>query len=319
MDVRRKIDGTAIGLMVFFCLCLGLQQVSIKAAADAIPPVLQIALRSGIAAVLVVAYIRLQRQSLHWRGGYWKPGIAAGAFFALEYLLLGEALRFTSASHAAVFLYSAPVFAVLILHFRVKDERLSPLQWLGTLTAFGGIALAFLGRDTTASAAEQSLSAALLGDGLALLAAVAWGMTTVVVRVSRLSAIPAAQTLLYQLVGAFLLLSPVALLTGQFSFEPTALALVSLGFQSVVVSFVCCLIWFWLLRTYQASRIGTLSFMSPVFGVGFGAWLLAEPVEAGFIIGAALVFGGIVLVNGAHWIEGCWGKLSRHLRPAVRA
>lgn len=317
MDVRRRIDGTAIALMVFVCICLGLQQVSIKLVADSIPPVFLIALRSGIGAVLVAIYIRLQRQSLFWKGGYWKPGTIAGALFALEYLLLGEALRFTSASHAVVFLYSAPVFASLILHFRVKDERLSPLQWLGTLVAFGGIAMAFLGRDVSAATPDAGLSATLLGDALALLAAVAWGMTTVVVRVSRLSTIPAAQTLLYQLIGAFLLLSLAALLTGQVTFEPTALALASLGFQSIVVSFVCCLIWFWLLRNYQASRIGTLSFMSPLFGVGFGAWLLAEPVERGFMAGAALVFGGIVLVNGASWIEGIWNRVSRHLRPAA--
>lgn len=318
MDVRRRIDGTAIALMVFFCLCMGLQQVSIKMVADAIPPVFQIALRSGIGAVLVAIYIRLQRQPLYWKGGYWKPGIVAGMLFAMEYLLLGEALKLTSASHAAVFLYSAPVFAALILHFRVRDERLSRLQWLGTLAAFGGIATAFLGRDASASIPVPGLSTTLLGDALALLAALAWGTTTVVVRVSRLSTIPAAQTLLYQLIGAFVLLSLAALVTGQLSFEPTALAFASLGFQSVVVSFVCCLIWFWLLRTYQASRIGTLSFMSPLFGVGFGAWLLAEPVETGFIIGAALVFGGIVVVNGASWVEGAWARFSRRPHPAAQ-
>ncbi|MBR9856491.1 MAG: DMT family transporter [Gammaproteobacteria bacterium] len=313
MGERKTIDSTAMLLMVFFCLCMGLQQVALKAVADAIPPVFQLALRSGIAAMLVALFLYYRRQALYWKGGYWKPGVVVGVLFTLEYLFLGEALKYTSAAHAVVFLYLSPIFSALILHFRVADERLSRLQWLGTLIAFVGMAVAFLGRE--GGHADGSFSAMLLGDGLALLAALAWGATTVVIRGSRLATIPAAQTLLYQLVGAFVLLLSFAWLTGQATLEPTPLALASLGFQSAIVSFVCFLIWFWLLRHYQVSRLGTLSFMTPLFGVGFGAWLLAEPVEPGFTAGALLVMGGLILVNGANGLQGIWAKAAGKRRP----
>lgn len=306
MIPRKAIDGKAVVLMLFFCLCMGLQQVALKAVANDISPLFQIALRSGIGAVLVAVYLCFQPQALYWRSGYWQPGLLAGVLFTLEYLLLGEALRLTTASHAVVFLYAAPVFTALIFHFRVADERLSLPQWLGTLLAFSGIALAFLGRHDASGHASASM---LLGDGLALLAAIAWGMTTVVVRTSRLSHIPAAQTLLYQLLGAFALLLPLAMLTGQATLNPTTLALGSLLFQSLIVSFLCCLIWFWLLQNYQASRIGTLAFMSPLCGVAFGAWLLAEPIESGFTGGALLVLAGILLVNGAPLWRELWQTL----------
>ncbi|HPW83865.1 MAG TPA: EamA/RhaT family transporter, partial [Rhodoferax sp.] len=34
----------------------------------------------------------------------------------------------------------------------------------------------------------------------------------------------------------------------------------------------------------------------------FGAWLLGEPVEASFLLGAVPVLVGIVLVSGGGWV-----------------
>ena len=53
MDTRKNIDGLAGGLMVGLCMIWGMQQVVLKAAADDVAPVLMLALRSGIAALLV--------------------------------------------------------------------------------------------------------------------------------------------------------------------------------------------------------------------------------------------------------------------------
>ncbi|WP_431025392.1 DMT family transporter [Halomonas sp. H5] len=301
MDTRRSLDTQAFGLMLVFCLTLGMQQVALKATADDISPVLQIALRSGIGALLVGGYVLARRQRLMFGDGNWKPGLVVGALFSLEYLLLGEALRLTSASHAVVFLYTAPVFAALLLHFRVPDERMARLQWGGIGLAFAGIAVAFLGPSGPAEAGS-GLSV-LWGDLLALLAGAAWGATTVVIRTSRLARVPAEQTLLYQLLAAFVLLLSGALALDQLAIDPTPLALASLVFQSVIVSFGGFLVWFWLLRHYQASRIGVLSFMTPLFGVGFGAWLLHEPIEPGFLVGAVLVIAGISLVSGYGWLK----------------
>ena len=300
MDTRKPVDLQAMGLMALLCMVWGFQQVTLKATAAEIAPMLQIALRSGIAAVLVGAVMLWRSERLSVADGRWRPGLVVGGLFALEFLLVGQALRHTSASHTVVFLYSAPVFAALGLHRRLPAERLRPLQWLGIALAFAGLALAFFMRRDLA--ASGPVGARVWGDLLALLGGMAWGATTVVVRCSRLAQAPATETLLYQLLGAFVLLMAAAALMGQTGIHFSPRVWASLAFQALVVSFASFLVWFWLLRKYLASQLGVFSFLTPLFGMAFGAWLLDEALEPSFLAGAALVLGGIVLVHLPGWL-----------------
>ena len=68
-------------------------------------------------------------------------------------------------------------------------------------------------------------------------------------------------------------------------------------YQGVIVAFASYLVWFWLIQLYPVSLVSAFTFFSPVFGVGLGGWLLGEPLTAKLLLGAALVAGGMVLVN----------------------
>ena len=299
MGTRQPLDLFAFGTMVVFCIVMASQQVMLKAVADDLAPVFQIALRSGIAAALLIGLILLQRNRMPLAPENRIPALLIGALFTLEFLLVGEALNKTSAGHATVFLYTSPIFAAIGLHLKIPNERMSRLQWMGILAAFAGIVLAFLGGDST----DTLSSDVLLGDFLALLAGAAWGLTTVVVRATGLSVLPARQTLLYQLAVAFVLLSLWAYMTGQADVTPTPEALGSLAFHGIIVSFISYLGWFWLLTKYKASQLGIFSFMTPVFGVLLGNWLLGERIEANFIFGSGLIIGGILIVSSHGWLS----------------
>ncbi len=301
MTASRKIaDGFVFQVMLVLCLLWGAQQVVIKLAAPDIIPLMQAFSRSAIAAVLVGLL-------MSWRGG-WEgvrqgtllAGVLAGSLFALEFLMIALSLGYTSASHVAVFLYTAPIFSALGLHLLLPSERLRRLQWLGIGVCFGGIALAF-GGGMSLTAMNGRM---LFGDALALLGGLAWGLTTVVVRTTRLSEAPPTLTLFYQLfVGAVLLLVMAVARgeVGQVHLTPVGVGAVL--FQGVVVSFISYFVWFWLLRHYQASQLAVLSFMTPLFGVTLGILLLGEPVSPHFMGGAVLVLLGITLVNGEQWVR----------------
>ena len=306
MDHRKVLDGQAMGLMVVLCMIWGIQQVALKAAAIDVSPLFQIAIRSGVAALLVGLLMMRQGVRLAAGDGTVRPGLLVGFFFALEFLLIGEGLRFTSASHTVVFLYTAPLFVAIALHWKLPSERLATVQWFGVALAFGGIVITFLGSGQP-SREHPNLS---WGDFLALMAGIAWAATTVAVRLSNLAKAPATKTLFYQLAIGFVLLMLATVALGQTGFKPTPIVWASLLFQSLIVSFLSYLAWFWLLRRYLASQIGVFSFLTPLFGVAFGVLLLDEPLEPGFLAGAILVCTGILLVSGYGWIKMTRAKIN---------
>ncbi len=293
--MRTPVDGFATAIMLVLCVVWGAQQVAMKAVAGDISPMMQVALRSGIAAVLVWFIGQwLMREA--WLSRVWhRSGLVVGVLFAAEFMFIAEGLRWTSASHMAVFLYTAPLFAAIGLHLRLPEERLAPVQWMGMALAFAGIAVIFLAPG--AKGAEQTGTASTFGDLLGLCAGASWGFTTVAVRTSRLSEAPATQTLFYQLAGAFLLLLPLALWSGQSVIHFTPQALASMAFQTVMVSVTSYLIWFWMLRRYLAARLGVMAFMTPLFGVVMGYLWLDDQISLGFLLGAGLSVAGLLVVN----------------------
>lgn len=294
--MHKDLDRKAVFGMLALCLIWALQQIVLKATAADMAPVFQLGLRSGGALLLVALLMLWRGERMSLRDGRWRAGLLVGLLFGLEFVLVGEGLRHTSAAHMVVFLYTAPIFAALGLHLRLPAERLAPLQWLGIMLAFAGLALAFVGGGATAGGSASSNM--LWGDFLGLLGGLAWGATTVAVRCSKLSTAPATQTLLYQLVGGFVVLTGVALLTGQTRFHATPQLWAALLFQVVVVSFASFLLWFSLMRTYLASRLGAFSFLTPLLGVVLGALLLGERIEPHFVLATVPVLLGIVLVSG---------------------
>ncbi|MCS4504465.1 hypothetical protein KBTX_02486 [wastewater metagenome] len=291
--IRQGLDGQAIALMTVFCIALGLQQVAIKAVAGDVAPLAQIALRSTAAMVLVWILARLRGLTL-FDPSRFGPGVLVGLGFTSEFAFVAIGLNYTLASHMVVFLYTAPVFAALGLHLLVPGEQLAPRHWLAVALAFIGLVIAIA---PTASDGDGT-SAIAFGDFLGVLAGLCWAATTLVVRRSGLSEAPALQTLFYQLLTAATLLIPAAWIAGDLAgARLTGEAMASLGYQTLIVSFAALLMWFALLRRYLASRLGVLSFLSPLFGVAFGALLLGEPLSMNFMVGGAAILAGVVCIN----------------------
>ncbi|MGH8352769.1 MAG: DMT family transporter [Pseudomonas sp.] len=311
--MRKGADAFLFQLMLGLCAIWGIQQVAIKLAAADVAPLMQVTLRSGIAALLVGLL-------MCWRGGWeglrqgtWRAGLLAGLLFALEFLFIALGLQYSSASHMAVFLYTAPIFSALGLHLLLPSERLRAWQWLGIALCFGGIALAFGGGLNWA----QLDGRMLLGDAFGVLAGMAWGATTVVVRGSRLSEAAPSLTLFYQLFVAFLVLLAFAAFRGQIgAVRLTPVGVASVLFQGVVVSFLSYFAWFWLLRRYLASNMAVFSFMTPLFGVSFGVLILGEPLSLNFVLGALLVLLGITLISADAWLRRAWLGVAKSRRMA---
>jgi drug/metabolite transporter (DMT)-like permease len=289
---RKPLDPTAFGLMTLLCMLWGLQQVAIKLTAPDVSLVMQAGIRSVVATLLLMAWARLRGIALFGRDRTLVPGLVAGAMFAAEFVFIYAGLAHTTAARMVVFIYVTPCLTALLLPAFVPSERLRARQWAGVLLAFAGIVAAF------AEGFVSAQGATLRGDLYGVAAAISWASTIVVMRATKLAYVPATKTLFYQLGVSALALPLVSIAMGEPGVvRVTPFAAASLAFQSVVVAFASYLTWFWLLTRYFAARLATLTFMTPLFGVAFGAVLLGEPVSGAFLVAALAVAGGIVLVN----------------------
>ena len=290
-SARRPIDSTGAAFMTLLCLLWGFTYVFSKLAAADISLVMQGGLRSVIAALLLLIWARARGIPMFGADGTLRAGLLAGALFAAEFLFIFAGLAHTGASRMVVFIYMAPCFTALGLHWLVPGERLNASQWAGIGLAFAGVATAF-------ADGFASDRASLLGDAFGLIAAALWAATTVIIRTTRLNNAAAAKTLFYQLAVTAVALPPASLLIGEPGVVAvTPIALASLLYQGVVISFASYLIWFWLLTRYLAARLSVFTFLSPLFGVAASVALLSEPLRPAFAAAIALVGAGIYLVN----------------------
>jgi len=291
---QGHLDGLAIGLMLTCCVLWGVQQVVVKATLPALPPFLQAAVRSAVAAAMLWIWSRGRGIPLFERDRTLVPGLVAGILFGLEFLCIYAALPLTDASRVSVFIYLAPFVVALGLPRFEPTERLSAVQTTGLVAAFAALAFAF--QEGFASARPMQW----IGDGLAILAAFLWGATTLVIRATRLATTVPEKTLFYQLTVSAVLLTGAAIVAGER--WPSAglpwWAWGSLAFQSIVIAFVSYLTWYWLLRHYPATRLSAFSFLTPMFGLIFAALALGEAIGMRLFVAMVFIAIGIALVNG---------------------
>jgi drug/metabolite transporter (DMT)-like permease len=288
---RVPLDVSAAALMLLLTFAWGFTHVATKLAAGDVSVVMQSAIRSTIALVFLFCWARWRGVTLFDRDGSWWPGLVTGVLFAGEMFFIYAGLAYTGASRMVVFLYFSPVLTAVGVHLFVPGERLDRMQWLGVFAAFLGILVAF---------GEGFLAApsVLLGDAFGVLAAFFWAATTVVIRATRLTHATASKVLLYQLAVSAIFLVLASRVMGEAGVvNLSAVAIASLAYQGVIVSFATYLAWFWLLTRYLAGRLAVFSFLTPLFGVASGVLVLHEPLRAAFIFAVVLVGCGIVLVN----------------------
>lgn len=287
-----SLDRTAAATLVLLCACWGLNQVAIKLAMPGIAPVLQAGLRSAGAVLLLVLWCRWRRIPLTGHDGTLGWGIAAGLLFALEFLLIYWGLTYTTASRGVVFLYTSPFVVAIGAHLFLPGDRITRPKLLGLLAAFAGLSLAFADSLRLPSRTE------LLGDVMCFGGAIAWGATTVLIKGSPMARSSAEKTLFYQLGISAIVLPPAALLFGEpLRIDASGMVLLALAYQIVIVAFASYATWFWLVARYPASRLSAFSFLTPVFGVAFGALLLDDPLSPLLLLAVALICAGIWLVN----------------------
>lgn len=287
---RPALDAFAVAMMVMLTFSWGLNQVAIKVSNVGYNPVFTVVVRSALAGLLVFLWCRWRAIPLFRRDGTLLPGIAVGALFGLEFVLMFVGLDYTSAARSALMINTMPFWVLIGGHF-LLGERFTLVKLAGLAVAFGGVALIF--SDELSLPGPQ----AIVGDMLCLAAGVLWAAITLIVKATRLSQASAEKTLLYQLAVSALVVAPFVPFAGPALRDVTAIATASVVFQAAYVVAFTFVLWFWLMRRYPASGLSSFAFLTPAFGVILGGLLLGEPLSPRIFAALALIAVGLLLVN----------------------
>ncbi|MBI3121480.1 MAG: DMT family transporter, partial [candidate division NC10 bacterium] len=229
---KKTLDARAMAMVVSLCFLWGLAQISIKVANRGVSPIFQAALRSVVAALLVAFWARVRRMPLVHRDRTLLHGLAIGLLFGTEFMFIYVGLNYTTASHAVIFLYTAPFFVALGAHWLLPHEPLTGRKLGGLVLAFAGIILTLwdsLGRPTRVQ---------LEGDLMSIAAAFLWAATSLYLKAVVRTRMTPSQMLFYQLGFSAVPLSLMSLL-----FEPqwirdlSPLVVGSLAYQGIIVAF----------------------------------------------------------------------------------
>jgi drug/metabolite transporter (DMT)-like permease len=132
---------------------------------------------------------------------------------------------------------------------------------------------------------------------LALLAALLWASSTLLIKGTKLARIEPTKTLLYQ-IGVAAIICPAAMwaLGERVPKDISISTYTALIWQGAVIVGVTYALWIWLLGRYPAAQLSAYGFVTPLVGVAGAAVVLDEPPTNGLAMAAALVMAGLVLV-----------------------
>lgn len=247
----------------------------------------------------------------------WKVGVIYLALGALSVLIPSILMLWSQtrigAGLTSLLGASSPLFTVVIAHFLTIDEKMTPLRLGGVAVALMGVAMA---ARPTADAAGESVLA-----GLAVLAA-ALCQACAAVLARRCEASSPLELATGQLAGASLLALPIVLavegppMLWGLTVE-TVLALLALALLATALGYV---IFFRLLICAGATNVALISLLVPVTALLLAAVVLGEQPSWSSVAGAALIVGGLAMVDGRAGpaVRSTWRMLKRIHDPSGR-
>lgn len=273
-------------LLVFLVVVvlLGGNFIAVKFSNTELAPFWGAALRFAACTIILTAIMRWERLDFPrgkvFYGAFFYGLLSFGILYALVYwALLSVSSGLTSVLFATLPLMTLIIAAIFGL------ERLRWLNIIGALVVVAGVALIFV----------RQLNGELqfLPIVAVLLATAAGAVSTVIVKrldnpnPISLNTIGIGIGTIFLLISSFIAKEPITLPT----LTATWLAMGYLVLSTVVafISFV------WLVNRWMASATSYTLVLAPIVTIFLGSWFLQEPITINFILGAAMVLGGVYI------------------------
>lgn len=265
----------------------------IKLGLEDLPPFTFAGLRFVIAAAVLVVVVAVRRVPLPRERRDWLLISLTGVMsFTVNYGLLFWGEGRTSSGLAAILQTIIPAFGLVIAHYYLPDERITPWKVGGVALGIAGVALIFSDQASTTEG-----ESALAGSAAILTGAFSVAYSNVLVK-ARARHIEPSVLAAGQMICGFvpLLLLGVTLEGNPLAFRWTPLALVSLLYLALVGSAIAFLLFYWLVRNMDVTKTMLISLVTPPIAVLLGWLVLHESLTWRTAAGALGIMSGIALI-----------------------
>jgi drug/metabolite transporter (DMT)-like permease len=281
-------------MLLLLAALWGASYLFIKVAVEDIPPAPMMAVRTLLAAAVLLAYVV-------WRFGRaravaeiraaWRHCAVLGVLnAAVPFWLIAWGEQHIDSGLAAVVQASVPIFNALILLRVIPHERLTASRALGLAIGIVGVAVV-TGIHPSGGWWAIAGALAVVLSSLAYASAGVYGQLAVS---GTAGPVLAAGSML---VGGAILL-PFALLQLPSS-APDLEATASLLALTLLGTALAQLILFRVLALHGSARLSLVTYLMPGFALVYGALILDEAITVWTLGGLALILGGVALASGA--------------------
>ena len=269
---------------------------AIKFAIATMPPMTLVATRTLVAVAVLAPIMLWKGARLPRDGKSWRIGFALGIFgVSLPFFLIGWGEQRVDSGLAAILMAVMPLSTLVLAHFFNEDDKFTPAKLIGVMIGFAGVVV-LIGPD-----ALQGLGAELIGQLSVAGGALCYALNAILTR-----NLPAGggkspmigRAVMVMIMGAAIAMPAALAMDGVAGFagaDATAwLAAVYLG---LLPTGLATLVYFRLIENRGASFFSFVNYLNPVFGVIWGAALLAEVVDLHAIAALALILFGVAVAT----------------------
>ncbi|REG86454.1 DMT family transporter [Marinomonas pollencensis] len=257
--------------------------------ANAVPPLLLLALTFGVASVLFfIVYLFKGELRRSWRKTPTSAMVMGGLGFFLYHFCYFYAFQHAPPVEAGLIAYLWPLLIVLM----VGMSRGNSLLW----THLVGAVIAFIGTGIMLQSRSQGsqIEGTALGYTAAFACAFLWSGYSVSNR--RFAHVPSSSVLWYCAITTLLAAgSHLALEPSQWSFSAsTWVAIIGLGFGPVGIAFFC---WDMGVKRGNLSLLGVLSYTAPALSTAWLGLFTEEVLSQGQIVACLMITAGALFAS----------------------
>lgn len=267
----------------------------IKIAVGDISALMLVALRFTSGLLGLWAYAVWRRVHVPWprdRATWAKYGFMGIINTALPIALVSWGEKFISSGLAAILTATVPLFAIVVAHLWLHDERVTARRLGGLIVGFAGVVVVML-----PGLVVVDLRSDIVGQAAVLLAALCYALGGTYSRRHLRGESPLTQSTMTLLVASAVSWASLLLLERPLQWPTAGLTWFAAAWLGLLASGLAYVIFFGLIQAWGVTRTSLVTYLMPVIGLALGALFLSESVGWNLVAGLFVILAGIAVVN----------------------